>query len=42
MSALREAAGERCRTGMAYNLLSDRLAQAPYPVHGAMRRRSGA
>ena len=50
MSALREAvwsvaahaaaAAERWRTGMAYNPLSDRTAQDPYPVYAAMHRLS--
>ena len=33
-------AGERWRTGVAWNPLSDRMAQDPYPVYAAMRRRS--
>ena len=31
--------GERWRTGVAYNPLSDRTAQDPYPVYAAMRDR---
>ncbi len=34
------AAGERWRSGVAYNPLSDRMAQDPYPVYAAMHRRS--
>ena len=47
MEAVREAArtafagaavlGERWRTGVAYNPLSDRTAQDPYPVYAALR-----
>ncbi len=33
-------AGERWRSGVAYNPLSGRMAQDPYPVYAAMRRRS--
>ncbi|MCY3671610.1 MAG: cytochrome P450, partial [Alphaproteobacteria bacterium] len=33
-------AGERWRTGVAYNPLSARMAQDPYPVYAAMRQRS--
>ncbi len=49
MSSMREAirsvlahavaAGERLRTGVAYNPLSARMAQDPYPVYETMRRR---
>ena len=49
MEAIREAArtvfagatvlGERWRTGVAYNPLSDRTAQDPYPVYAALRER---
>ena len=49
MEAVREAArtafagaavlGERWRTGVAYNPLSDRTAQDPYPVYAALRQR---
>ena len=49
MEAIREAArsafagaavlGERWRTGVAYNPLSDRTAQDPYPVYAALRQR---
>ena len=34
------AAGERRRSGVAYNPLFDRMAQDPCPVHAAMRRLS--
>ncbi len=34
------AAGERWRSGVAYNPLSARMAQDPYPVYAAMHRRS--
>ena len=50
MSSLREAvwrtmahaaaAGERWRTGVAYNPLSDRMAQDPYPVYANLHRLS--
>ena len=33
-------AGERWRSGVAYNPLSARMAQDPYPVYEAMRRRT--
>ena len=33
-------AGERRRTGVAWNPLSPRMAQDPYPVYAVMRRRS--
>ena len=33
------AAGERWRTGVAYNPLSDAMAQDPYPVYAALRAR---
>ena len=49
MESIREAArtafagaavlGERWRTGVAYNPLSDRTAQDPYPVYAALRER---
>ena len=49
MEAVRDAArtafagaavlGERWRTGVAYNPLSDRTAQDPYPVYAALRER---
>ena len=49
MEAVRDAArtafagaavlGERWRTGVAYNPLSDRTAQDPYPVYAALRQR---
>ena len=34
------AAGERWRTGVAYNPFSDRMVQDPYPVYAAMHRLS--
>ena len=36
------AAGERWRTGVAYNPLSNRMAQDPYPVYAAMRLKGQA
>ena len=40
MAAHAAAARERWRTGVAYNPLSDRMAQDPYPVYAAMHRLS--
>ena len=40
LAAHAAAAGERWRTGVAYNPLSDRMAQDPYPVYAAMHRLS--
>ena len=39
MLALAATAGERWRTGVAWNPLSDRMAQDPYPVYAALRER---
>ena len=35
-------AGERCRTGVAYNPLSAGMVQNPYPVYAALRARRAA
>ena len=40
MAAHAAAASERWRTGVAYNPLSDRMAQDPYPVYAALHRLS--